>query len=259
MNSLSPALYAAAAAIVGFTATLAAARRARRHQRRAQLLARVKRSRADAPPRRDLTWRCASERSRHLAGTLTAAALRGRNDAAYDVKLASALDALGRSVRSGASLPHAVAEASTSVRGGVAGDLARVAASAARGQPFADALSEWRSGRDRPSVRLSVGALALATQTGGPPARVIEEVAAAIRVRQQVAGEAHALAAQARLSAVVVGLSPLGFMAVMFITDPRTIRTLFATPIGLTCLAAGLTLDAIGAAWMHRMSNSVMQ
>ena len=183
--------------------------------------------------------------------------LRGRADAGYDATLASALDAVGRAIRSGGSLSQAVVEASASVRGSVGADLTLLAASVARGRPFAAALVDWREARPRPSVRLSVGALVLAAQTGGPPARVIEDVASAIRTRQQVAHEAHALAAQARLSAVVVGLAPIGFMAVSCLTDPRNAHLLFGTPIGVTCLVVGLALDAVGAVWMHRMSAAV--
>jgi tight adherence protein B len=191
------------------------------------------------------------------APLVAGAVLRRRVDAAYDATLAAALDAVARGVRSGGSLPLAVAEAATSVRGQVAADFDHIAAAVARGRSFVDALDDWRRGRERPSVRLTGGALVLATQTGGPPARVIEEVAAAIRIRQQVEREAHGLAAQARLSAMVVGLAPLGFMLVMCLTDPRNAHLLFGTPIGVGCLVAGLSLDAVGAAWMHRMSAAV--
>jgi tight adherence protein B len=188
---------------------------------------------------------------------VAAAVARYRAASQYDGTLVVALDAIGRGVRSGASLPQAVSEAATSVRGPVAADLTLVVTSVGRGQPFADALGDWRAARTRPSVRLTVGALVLASTTGGPPARVIEEVASAIRTRQQVAREAQALAAQARLSALVVGVAPVGFMVVMCATDPRNAHLMFGTRIGLACVALGITLDAAGAMWMHRMSARV--
>ena len=184
--------------------------------------------------------------------------LRNRADASYDATLATALDAAARGVRSGGSLPQAIAEATGSVRGAVAGDLARVTSAVERGSAFADALAAWRAQRPRPAVRLAVGALALATQTGGPPARVIEDVASAIRTRQQVAREAHALAAQARLSAIVVGVAPVAFMLVTCLTDARNSHMLFGTPIGVACVVTGLALDVVGALWMHRMSAAVV-
>jgi tight adherence protein B len=193
------------------------------------------------------------------APVVACAVLRSRADAAYDATLATALDAVGRGVRSGGSLVQGVAEAVSSVRGAVAADIGRVASAVTRGLPFADALLEWRDQRDRASVRLAVGALVLASQTGGPPARVIEDVSAAIRTRQQVEREAHALAAQARLSAIVVGVAPIGFALVASVADKRNAQMLFGTPIGVACVVVGLSLDALGAVWMHRISASVLR
>jgi tight adherence protein B len=187
-----------------------------------------------------------------------AALWRSRQVAAFDATLATALDAMARGVRSGGSLAAAIGEAAPAVRGGVARDVRRVTSSVERGQPLRHALLDWSERRPRPSVRLAVGALVLAAESGGPPARVIEEVAGALRARLQVEGEARALAAQARLSALVVGLAPIGFVALTSATDSRNAHTLFATPVGVSCLVAGLFLDVVGAVWMHRISESVL-
>ena len=65
------------------------------------------------------------------------------------------------------------------------------------------------------------------------------------------------MGAQARLSAIVVGVAPVGFALLTTATDKRNAHMLFGTPLGLTCVALGLGLDAIGAVWMHRISESV--
>lgn len=181
----------------------------------------------------------------------------GRADAGYDSTLATALDSAARSVRSGASLQVAIAEAAGSVGGAVSADFHRVAAAAQRGASLVDALAQWVERRARRSVRLAAGAIALAVESGGAPGRVLDDVATALRQRHQIEREAHALAAQARLSAVVVGVAPVAFTVVASFADPRHARLLFATPLGLSCLAAGLALDAVGATWMHRISRSV--
>ena len=182
---------------------------------------------------------------------------RSRSAAAYDADLVVALDAIGRGVRSGASLGQAIGEAAGTVRGQVERDIHRVASDIRRGGSLTAALDGWRAQRGRASVELAVGALALAADTGGPPARVIEEVAAALRQRLQTEGEARAMGAQARLSAIVVGVAPVGFALLTTATDKRNAHMLFGTPLGLTCVALGLGLDAIGAVWMHRISESV--
>lgn len=185
--------------------------------------------------------------------------LRGRQAAAYDAMLASALDATARGLRSGGSLAASIGQATSAVHGAVALDIQRVATAVDRGQPLGAALEAWARRRDRASVRVSVGALVLAAETGGPPARVIEEVAGALRVQLQVEGEARALAAQARLSAVVVGVAPIAFVALSSAVDAGNAHMLFGTPVGVAFLITGLALDGVGAVWMHRISESVVR
>ena len=182
--------------------------------------------------------------------------LAGRAEAGYDTALATAVDGAARSVRSGASLQTAVGEAAVAVTGAVSSDLRRVAAVTQRGVSLVEALEQWVARRPRRSVRLAAGALALAVESGGAPGRILDDVATALRQRHQTEREAHALAAQARLSAVVVGVAPLAFTVIACVADPGHARVLFATPLGLSCLAAGLALDAVGATWMHRISRS---
>lgn len=182
-----------------------------------------------------------------------------REASAYDAALAVALDGLARAVRGGGSLQSAIGEAATGVTGLVGDDLRRVAGAVQRGMPLDVALAEWRSARDRASVRLATGAIALAAKTGGPPARVIEDVAASLRVRMQVEGEARSLGAQARLSALVVGVAPVGFALVACASDTRNARLMFGTPIGVACVVVGLALDVAGALWMNRISETVLR
>jgi tight adherence protein B len=182
-----------------------------------------------------------------------------RRDAAYDASLATALDAMARAVRGGGSLQAAVGEAANGVGGLVGSDLHRIAASVQRGVRFEAALTAWRTERDRASVHLAVGAIALAAQTGGPPARVIEDVAASLRMRMQIENEARSLGAQARLSAIVVGVAPIGFALVACAVDSRNASLMFGTPIGVACLILGLGFDVAGAVWMHRISQTVLR
>jgi len=96
-------------------------------------------------------------------------------------------------------------------------------------------------------------ALSLASETGGTAARAVDGVAATLRERIEVADEVRALGAQARLSAVVIAVAPIGFGLVAAATDPRTLSFLVSTPVGFACLVAGITLDLLAYAWMRRI------
>jgi tight adherence protein B len=86
---------------------------------------------------------------------------------------------------------------------------------------------------------------------GGRAADALDGLAASMRERLAVAAEARALSAQARYSAWVIGLLPLGWFAVATVTDPRSLSPLVATGAGRVCAAAGLALEVLGALWMR--------
>ena len=109
-----------------------------------------------------------------------------------------------------------------------------------------------------PGVRLAVAALCLGVETGGAQARAVDGVASTLRDRLAVTAEVRALSAQARLSALIIGVAPVGFGAFAAATDPRTARFVFHTVPGLLLLATGLALDALGWLWMRRLSRVVV-
>lgn len=178
---------------------------------------------------------------------------RGRRDARLAATLPVALEAVARSLRSGATLGRAVGEAGAAVPGRIGADLLEVAR-AAEATGVVEALETWAHRRPLPGVRLAVAALCLGAETGGAQAWAVDGVAATLRQRLGTAAEARALASQARASAAVIAVAPLVFCALASATDPRVGSFLFRSGAGLAVLAVGLTLDAVGALWMARLT-----
>ena len=181
---------------------------------------------------------------------------RGRADDRLEQALPAALEAVARSLRSGASLRQAVEEAGAASGTGrvMAGELSRAAAEAAQGASLVTALEAVGARRPLPGVRLGVAALCLGAETGGAQARAVDGVAATVRERLAVSAELRALSSQAHISALVIGLAPLGFGAFAAATDPRTSEFLLHTPAGLILLVTGLILDALGWLWMQHLA-----
>jgi tight adherence protein B len=171
--------------------------------------------------------------------------------------LPSLLDDIARAVRSGSSLPHACAGAAAAGSDAVRVELGAVVARAGRGLPLATALGHWSCHHSSPDVRLAGAALSLAASAGGPQARAVDGVAATVRERRAMAAEVRAQSAQARLSAMVIGLLPVAFLLWALATDGRTAAFLVADPLGWACLVAGILLEALGALWMRRILRAV--
>ena len=180
--------------------------------------------------------------------------LRHRGQAALEAALPGAVEEVARALRSGASLAQAVGEAGRATPGPLGHDLAQVAAGAGRGAGLTPALEWWAERRRLQTVSLVVAALCLGAETGGARAPAIDGVACTLRQRLATQAEARSLATQARASAVVIAAAPVAFCALASATDPRTSGFLLRDPVGLACLAAGLTLDAVGALWMARLT-----
>lgn len=183
--------------------------------------------------------------------------LRHRADAKAEAELPMVMDAVAGGLRSGGSLRQALAEAArgNAAAGGVlADDLADVVKATDHGATVVGALERWGARRPLPGVRLAVAALCLGAETGGAGARAVEGVAATLRSRLAALAEARALATQARASAVVIAVAPVAFAVLASATDDRTARFLLGSPVGLSMLVTGLTLDALGALWMARLT-----
>ena len=189
-----------------------------------------------------------------LGPAIALRACRGRADARVEAALPAALEAVARGLRTGASLRQAVAEAADRTPGALGHELRRVATQAQRGAPLVQALETMARGRPLPGVRLAVAALCLGAETGGAQAQAVDGVATTLRDRLAVLAEVRALSSQARISAVVISVAPLGFGAFAAATDPRTADFLFHSVAGTVLLVVGGALDGIGWIWMNRLA-----
>lgn len=185
---------------------------------------------------------------------LLLAALHGRGAIRLEVSLAELLEAIARGLRSGASLRQAVTAAAAAGSGPLARDLTQAMANVERGADFGFELETWGQRRSVPSLRLAVAALSLASETGGAQARALDRVATTVRDRLAVRSEQAALGAQARASALVMGVTPVAFALLAGVTDPRTADFLLHRVPGLACLTLGLALDAAALVWMLRIT-----
>jgi tight adherence protein B len=114
--------------------------------------------------------------------------------------------------------------------------------------------SPRRSARPSAEVGLGLAVLEQAARHGGRISVSLHRAAAAVRDRRVVVAERRVHSAQARLSALVLTLLPLAFALWAVVTDGRVRSFLIAHPLGWACLIAGLSLNALGWWWMHRLT-----
>ncbi len=187
-----------------------------------------------------------------VGGPIGLVAARGRGVRRSAADLPVALELVAAELRTGGTVKGAL-ETLGSGDGLLAAELARVNRRGALGAPLDEALAAWATERPEPGVTSAAGALAVAAATGGRAAEALDGLATSLRDRSEIAAEARALSAQARLSAIVVGALPVAYLGACAVLDPRQVRVLTSSTFGLLCLFAGLTLEALAGLWIRSL------
>ncbi len=179
-------------------------------------------------------------------------AARGRRARLIAAAVPVTIDRIASELRAGGTIATAVAGIARG-DGVLAPDFARIDARLLLGAPMADALRTWARERDAPGVDVAAGTLAMSATVGGRAADALDGVASSLRDRGAVIAEARALSAQARMSALVVGGTPLLYIGWSALADRRALHALLGTPTGRACIALGMGLEALGVWWMRRI------
>jgi tight adherence protein B len=190
-----------------------------------------------------------------VAGPVALRLRSHRADLAARSALPSALDHVVAHLRAGGSVIEALAVSATRT-GALQPDFRRIDARLAVGVSLDQALEQWAAERPLAGVRSAAGVLSMVTTMGGSAASALEGVVESLRHDDAASGEAQALSAQARVSAVVVGAAPVAYLVFAAATDPGSSRILVESTSGRICLIVGLALEVLAAIWMRALVGS---
>jgi tight adherence protein B len=176
-----------------------------------------------------------------------------RRRAALAEGLADGVGVIAAGLRAGRSLPGAIELAANEVPAPLGPSFRRVADRIALGEPLEDALAAWASEVGGPDARVAAGVLGLHRRTGGALAAALDGLAATLRARRTAARELRSLTAQARLSAAILGLLPIGFFLFLSVVARSDVEAAFGTTIGAGAVALGLALQGAAYVWIARL------
>lgn len=171
--------------------------------------------------------------------------------ARFDTQLPDALLALAWSLRAGASLPVALRSLMEESQAPLSQEFALLMREQRMGVSLDACLSNLHSRMPTESAGLMCAALRIATRTGGNLADALERIAANLRARLLIHRRIHALTAQGRLQAWVVGALPLVIGLALQRLEPEAMQAMWQTPAGWGVLALIVLLEVVGV-WMIR-------
>jgi tight adherence protein B len=192
-----------------------------------------------------------------LAGAAVPVGLRRRRTARrvrrLDEQLIDAVGAIASAVRSGRSLTQSIAIAAGEVDAPLGGLLDEATGRASLGVPLDEILDDLGRSIGGPDARLVTGVLLLHRRVGGTLAGSLDDLSRTLRSRRDGARELRSLTAQARLSAAILGLLPLGFFLFLSIVARSDVEAAYRSTAGATAIGLGLALQGAAFLWIRSL------
>lgn len=182
-------------------------------------------------------------------------AARERRSRALSEQLPEALDMMARSLRAGHALSSAFQLVAEEMPEPISVEFARAFEEQRLGMPLERAVREM--GARAPSngdLKLFAVSTVIQKETGGNLAEILDGIAATVRERYRFFGKLRALTAEARVSAWLVALMPLGIAVFMVLSQPDYMVRLVDNPLGQTILAVGVGAWILGTVWFERLT-----
>ena len=162
------------------------------------------------------------------------------------------LQLMAGSLRAGYSLLQGVEAVAQEVAEPMGGELRRVLAEARLGRPLEEALEDMAERLDSRDFAWAVMAIRIQREVGGNLAELLSTVAETMIARERLRREVRALTAEGRMSAVVLGLLPVGLGVIMYVLNPPYMKVLFHDSLGRVMLGAGILMASFGFWWMKK-------
>jgi tight adherence protein B len=179
--------------------------------------------------------------------------MKKRRLKAFEAQLPDTLNLLAGSLRAGYSFLQGVEAVSQETSEPMARELRRVLAEARLGRPLEEALQDVAVRMQSLDFDWAVMAIRIQREVGGNLAELLSTVADTMVQRSRIRGEVKTLTAEGRLSAVIMGLLPLGLGGFMFVSSPDYIGTLFQSVTGWAMVIGSAVAGLAGFAWLQKI------
>ena len=173
----------------------------------------------------------------------------------FQKQLPEALELIARSLKAGHSFPSGMKLASDEFDDPLGPEFDETLNEINFGVSVPDALKNLANRIDCPDLKFFVISVILQRETGGNLAEIIESLAYIIRERFKLYGKVKILAAEGKLSAIILVAIPFLLIIVLRFINPDYIDTLFSEPAGRIMAGVAAFMMALGILVMKKMVN----
>jgi tight adherence protein B len=170
----------------------------------------------------------------------------------FQAQLPDMLQMMAGSLRAGYSLMQGVEAVAQEVQDPMGRELRRVLAEARLGRILEDALEDMADRLGSRDFAWAVMAIRIQREVGGNLAELLSTVAETMIHRERLRREIRALTAEGRISAIILGLLPVGLGAVMYSVNRDYMNVLLHDGFGQVLLIGSGLLACVGFYWMKK-------
>ena len=126
-------------------------------------------------------------------------------------------------------------------------------AEARLGRSLEQSLDEMAGRMGSPDFAWAVMAIRIQREVGGNLAELLRTVAETMIARERLRRDVKSLTAEGRISAIVLGILPVGLGFAMYFINPGYMKVLFHDGMGQALLIGSIILAVGGFYWMKKM------
>jgi len=173
----------------------------------------------------------------------------------FQRQLPEGLELIARSLKAGHAFPSGMKLAADEFDDPLGPEFDETLNEINFGVSVPDALKNLADRIDCPDLKYFVISVILQRETGGNLAEIIESLAYIIRERFKLYGKVKILAAEGKLSAIILCAIPFLIMIALRFINPDYINILFSEPAGRIMSGIALFMMALGILVMKKMVN----
>ena len=179
--------------------------------------------------------------------------MASRRNAKFAEQLSDTLLLMAGSLRSGFGIGQAIDQVSEEMDAPIGVEFQRAVLETRLGRDVEDSLQSIADRVQNEDFEWVIDAMRIHRQVGGDLAQILDKVSETIRARNRLRRQIQALTAEGRMSAVVLGVLPIGMAFVLYSSNPDYLDPLFDRTAGLVMLGGAIVLLGVGAYWLKRL------
>jgi tight adherence protein B len=171
----------------------------------------------------------------------------------FEEQLPEALDFMTRALRAGHGLSVAIGMVGDELPDPIGPEFKTAFEHIKLGMTFGDAMAQMIERINSSDLNFLVIALMIQRKTGGNLTELLTMLSQTVRERIKLKGKIRILAAEGKLSGIMIGSLPFALGGILSVLNPIYMSTLWTTSSGQTLILVNLGMIVLGAVWMWKI------